>query len=373
MAVSDRIALGVDEAPEVVVPPQVGGSPSFGLAARLAVDSGGNIYIADILDANVKVFDENGTLVRSFGRRGQGPTEFSRHIRAIAVAGEMVAVSDLGHRRLSVWTTSGEFVKSIPVRLSGRIPGTIGGFWELAGFSDGTVAGIYTETDSSQSESERYRISVVDLKSETATLLADVPRRGAYAMVGGRRVSMPMLGPEPQLAADESGRIYASTMETYQVTAYDRVREAWSLVVAWPRQDMPEAEYDRAVDVLGSIPGGGGRVLHIDRSDVIAPTKLPALSTLRVDDVGRLYVFPLVYYRLGQPNTLPEHLPVDVYSPDGRLLAAGLLPARFGLHRDQSGSWLASHEGFIYGLERDALTNDQQIVRYRLPSLPAPQ
>jgi hypothetical protein len=53
------------------------GTVTFGDIRRLAVDASGRLYAPDGQDAVIRVFDSLGTLVRSIGRRGQGPGEFS--------------------------------------------------------------------------------------------------------------------------------------------------------------------------------------------------------------------------------------------------------------------------------------------------------
>ena len=73
---------------------------------------------------------------------------------------------------------------------------------------------------------------------------------------------------------------------------------------------------------------------------------------VRTDGRGNVYVFP-------RP---PEGwdravVPVDVYSPDGERLFAGMMPSR---------SWLRARQEFVYGIELDASTDRQRIVRYRL-------
>ena len=73
---------------------------------------------------------------------------------------------------------------------------------------------------------------------------------------------------------------------------------------------------------------------------------------LRRDGQGRIYVFPYV------PRTWDrDDRPVDVYSPAGERLFAGMIPER---------SWLRSQGDFIYGIEVDAATDQARVLRYRL-------
>lgn len=49
---------------------------SIGRLSGIAIDHAGNVYVSDIADARIWVFDANGRSVGSIGRRGRGPGEF---------------------------------------------------------------------------------------------------------------------------------------------------------------------------------------------------------------------------------------------------------------------------------------------------------
>ena len=49
---------------------------ALGGGLRLAVDSGGKIYVGDHMNRHVVVFSAEGTLEGTLGRTGQGPGEF---------------------------------------------------------------------------------------------------------------------------------------------------------------------------------------------------------------------------------------------------------------------------------------------------------
>ena len=74
---------------------------------------------------------------------------------------------------------------------------------------------------------------------------------------------------------------------------------------------------------------------------------------MRVDGHGNLYVFP--YVDEGAHDGL---VPVDVYSPDGERLFAGLTAPR---------SWIVAVDDDVYGIEQGEAAQSQRIVRYRLP------
>ncbi len=76
------------------------------------LDAEGNIFVGDGLNYRIAVFDDTGHFLRSFGREGSGPGEFRIPSLRGIFEGE-VSVSDVREGRLSIFTTEGEFVRSV--------------------------------------------------------------------------------------------------------------------------------------------------------------------------------------------------------------------------------------------------------------------
>jgi hypothetical protein len=74
----------------------------------IAVDGRGNIYISDYTDNCVKVFAEDGNLLRKIGRQGQGPGEFERCMTIHISANDELCVNQ--SQRISVFTLDGDFL-----------------------------------------------------------------------------------------------------------------------------------------------------------------------------------------------------------------------------------------------------------------------
>ncbi|MBE0712420.1 MAG: 6-bladed beta-propeller, partial [Candidatus Aminicenantes bacterium] len=61
------LAIGGEESADYV----------FAEISSVAVSGDGTIYVLDQKDMNVKVFDRDGKFLRTFGKAGEGPGEFS--------------------------------------------------------------------------------------------------------------------------------------------------------------------------------------------------------------------------------------------------------------------------------------------------------
>ena len=84
----------------------------------IAWDSSCMLYVADMDNHRIQVFDEDGRYVREFGQEGSGHGElFGPHY--IDVARDLVYVSEFGNNRVSVFDTSGRFVCTVGRRGSG--------------------------------------------------------------------------------------------------------------------------------------------------------------------------------------------------------------------------------------------------------------
>lgn len=76
-----------------------------GTPGDIAVDSSGRVYIADLQKKEINVFDINGNLITTFGRKGVGPGEFNG-IKSLQVFGNSLYVFDPSQFRVSVFSLS---------------------------------------------------------------------------------------------------------------------------------------------------------------------------------------------------------------------------------------------------------------------------
>jgi hypothetical protein len=89
----------------------------------IAVDEEGLLYVLDVQDACVKVFDGTGTYVRTIGRHGQGPGEIGAAFSIMIPAKSRTLVfNDVGGRRLAFFSLDGLFQKNLPVRGLSDVP-----------------------------------------------------------------------------------------------------------------------------------------------------------------------------------------------------------------------------------------------------------
>ncbi len=79
----------------------------------IQVDEEENIYILDLKDVRVKVFDKNGKRLRAFGKKGQGSGELQLPYRMYLISGKELMFYDISNRRISYYSLKGQCLREI--------------------------------------------------------------------------------------------------------------------------------------------------------------------------------------------------------------------------------------------------------------------
>jgi hypothetical protein len=86
---------------------------AFANPGDIVEDRSGNIYIADAGQYRIQKFDRDGKFLASFGRKGQGPGEFST-LRSLSIdSAERLHVLDDSQRRIQIFRTDGTVTETL--------------------------------------------------------------------------------------------------------------------------------------------------------------------------------------------------------------------------------------------------------------------
>ena len=84
----------------------------------VSVSKDGLIYVVDGVNNKIIIFDEKGSFVSSFGKRGSGRGEFSQPLGIDLDAAGKVYIADSGNQRVQIFSATGGFVNEIKLPAS---------------------------------------------------------------------------------------------------------------------------------------------------------------------------------------------------------------------------------------------------------------
>jgi len=291
----------------------------FDDAVSLVIDEAGRMYVHDSRRYRIVVYAPDGRFLRVYeGVGDMAPF----HLGWIAQAGAKLAIST--GNKVTVWSLAGEYLydRSLLRRA----------FWrDVQGTVDGNLVGSFEYLD--RDRALWLRIERISLEGDESLSYGAVPARR-------RDASYPLA--RADFAATRTGDVYLTRGDEYTVQAFaPDGAPRWVLHVDWPRGAAAEG---------GSAPppalAAEPRNNRLDRLGRGLP--------LRVDGHGNLYIFPYVGTAGG------DEIPVDVYSPAGERIFAGLTSER---------SWIRAKDDHVYGIEYDERAERQRVVRYRIEGL----
>lgn len=98
----------------------------FAKPSGVAVDSDGNLFVADMLNARIEIFDADGNFIRTFGKRGDGPGYFAMPKGVAIDTDGHIWVTDPQQNRMQVYTQEGQLLIYIG-NGQGLLPGMFSG------------------------------------------------------------------------------------------------------------------------------------------------------------------------------------------------------------------------------------------------------
>lgn len=317
----------------------------------------GAIAVADGDAQVIRVYDLNGRLLRSLGRRGSGAGEFQA-LQWIAPAGDSILAFDLVTRRLTMFGAGGR-IRTASLDNSGAVVTA-----PLGRFADGSLlvasggptfpfAGLEGEVQRDSAQLLRY-----DADGDVSDTIASVRWTESFGVaIGeeGRRFLAPMPRPYgPRTSAlVVAGNVVVGEADRHQLRVYgpDGVLRRIVRRERTPLPVTPEAIAAFKEAQRRGISSGGAQA-EVDAALARAldsapyPASLPAYDRVLGDGEANLWVLDFALRR-DQPETW------NVFDPDGRWLGTVVTPARFRV--EQVGN------NWILGVWRDA--EDAEHVR----------
>ena len=351
----------------------------FGSVSAIAVDDDHNVYVLDGQARHVRVYDSDGTYVKTLGRDGEGPGEFKVPI-GLAISNSRVLVRDPANGRVQLFvleTGENEEWKYLPSGVFVNTP--------LYQDDQGRIYVDITEIYVDKSE-EVQRFIVMDSHGSQIDTISppDAPADfddGKYVMrargeSGDRRIftreTVPF-SPDWYWTVHPTGHFLSALSTAYRIHL-----EQDSGVLRIERKHTPVAVPDderdrheqRIVNRMRRYDAGW----NWDGPPI--PAHKPPFMGLSAGSDGRIWVrlwtgAQQVANEEHDPNnpesapfTWVEPLRYDVFEADGTYLGAVIPPEGFSLSAPP-----VFGRSFVWAVERGEL-DVQRVVRYRI-ALPA--
>ena len=264
----------------------------FGSIWAIAVNSAGQIFVADNQAPSVLVFSDAGQLLERIGSRGEGPGEFSEVERVTVGARDTVFVWDGEMDRVSVFSPEGyDFVRSVRIQRTndGLAPTTLLGvvnsnyvfvYSRPFGF---TAAGIYERPDS-------MSVALVGEDGHVVGQLVSVPAdadiHATFIPSGGIAIREIPFGWESFIRLGPNNHVYSGHNGSINIAVTNL---SGHLEGSVSRSHQPALVTRADIETeLAGIKFDSNR----ERQELVdaVPRSKPAYETFRVDDSGRVWL-----------------------------------------------------------------------------------
>jgi hypothetical protein len=208
-------------------------------AAGAAVDSAGNVYVADPGNNRIQKFTSSGSFISSWGGAGTGNGQLSGPLGVAIDASDNVYVADTGNNRVQVFTTAGAFVRKWGSSGSGS-----GQFSAPVALSVDGSANVYV-ADTGNSRVEKF--------DSVGTFLNSCGSAGT----GNEEFNQPQ-----GIAADASGNYYVADTSNDRVQKFGPASATPPTANAGPNQTIECAGATTPVTLDGTASAAGSGTIN---------------------------------------------------------------------------------------------------------------
>ena len=178
------------------------------------VDSSGHVYVVNFPEAEIMHFDANGKRLGTIGRKGKGPGEFT-YPRTLLVHGEKLYVSDILNKQMSVFDRNGTYQTRFLLPYREMALAKIKGGWIYGNWNsfmqDGPPAAYWASEDFSETR-EIYKFKEKCLIQGMMTTVNNGKRVSRYSPINSRPI---------MVASPDGSKVYITDMGKARILVID--------------------------------------------------------------------------------------------------------------------------------------------------------
>ena len=250
---------------------------------KFIVDGNENIYICDQQDCAIKVFNSDGRLIRSFGRKGQGPGEFQYFASLALLPNGNLLVQDAKQARTSIFSLDGRFLSSHIILSSGK--------YSVSYYIYFTTDSSYTRNESVAGKQMKRFVKTYDLSGRELLSFGEFkePQFQKYQVAGQWIGHEELFVARSVVAGDQTNKIlYHSLGDKFLIEIYNQDGRLFRKIDR-PYKNLPVLDEDIRRFIEGmAIKGNISWRMVADKIE--APKFKPVMQRMIVDDIGNLWI-----------------------------------------------------------------------------------
>ncbi|MFC2161840.1 6-bladed beta-propeller, partial [Acidobacteriota bacterium] len=300
----------------------------------LKVDDDGNIYIRDGGNNRVQKYDQKGVYVRTIGRQGQGPGEYTYPSRLFLDKDGNPCVE--GNRSLLYYDKDGVYQKMVQLK---------GSYMLLISGPESAFIGS-TQPNGRTEGGAKTAIILVGEDGEPVRTLAEYPVSYSKSL---RAIALHWYTNRAAFVQRNQDSFYYGFSKAYRIHV---AGSEGNTLFIFEKEENPQtiSGEEKTLTIKDGIYAMMG---SYDREKLaVFPDHRPYFRSLISDDVGRLYItqFKSILEREDQTSS------VDVFSKEGIYLykmSWAFIPALI-------------KNGFLYEVREDEDSGDIQVIRHKI-------
>lgn len=273
---------------------------AFSQLSSFVVDDDGTVYALDFKEQKIKVFDDSGKFVRSFGEKGQGPGELQMPSGIYLGPENRLAVDDALGKKMVYFTKQGKYIEHVSYATRLQLV-------SLLMDSQGNFIGREMKIEGQEMF---FEITKLDPRLNT---LFSLDKIGFPIPIPGSGNKINLMDAIAIYQFDRDGNIYYGRNREYEINIYTREgKHVKSIRKDFQPQEITEEDKEKILSRMDSFAG----MSPVNLRELFEfPKMFPPFQFFTLDENGRIIVRT---WEKGEETDTFVH---DIFDPEGRYIA----------------------------------------------------